>query len=98
MQECIQYQVRTVSRYIVTRYAYKSEGNCTEPPPGVSSTKGEYNNADVAFEVAYALCKAEHEALGYPPDDMRVMYPGHPLADVPADQGQCSAATPQIGG
>lgn len=66
----IEYRVRPVTRYVVTRYHETDEGRT-----GGSETKGEYDNFDVAYEVGYALCKAEHEALGYPPDDMRVQYP-----------------------
>lgn len=36
---------------------------------------GEYDNADVAYQVGYALCKAEHDRLGWPIDDERIKYP-----------------------
>jgi hypothetical protein len=64
----IQYQVRPITRYVVTRYE-KSErcGSC--------DAKGEYDNADVAYEVAYALCKAEHEQLGLPLGSAEIIYP-----------------------
>lgn len=72
----IEYRVRPVTRYIVTRW----EG--TDDPRAAcsngSSTLGEYDNADTAYEVGYALCKAEHDRLGYPPNDERVQYPRHP--------------------
>lgn len=64
----IEYRVRMVPRYIVTRYAETGQ-------TGDSSTKGEYDNPDIAYEVGYALCKAEHQALGWPVDDERVQYP-----------------------
>lgn len=72
----IEYRVRPVTRYIITRYAERDNG---EPlTKGSVGGKGEYENADVAYEVAYALCKAEHERLGLPPGDERIQYPRHP--------------------
>lgn len=68
----IQYQVRPVTRFIVTRYE-------TGPEGGSISERGEYNNADVAYEVAYALCKRDHEVTGYPIGDDRIQYPRHPI-------------------
>lgn len=68
MTEKIEYRVRMVPRYIVTRYEE------TERTGGVS-TKGEYDNPEVAYEVGYALCKAEHQSLGWPPADDRIQYP-----------------------
>lgn len=68
MTEKIEYRVRMVPRYFVTRY-HETE-NC-----GGSETRGEYDNAAVAHEVAYALCKAEHDRLGWAPDDERIQYP-----------------------
>lgn len=68
MTEKIEYRVRMVPRYIVTRYEETER-------TGGTSTKGEYDNSEVAFEVAYALCKSEHQALGWPPADERIQYP-----------------------
>jgi hypothetical protein len=68
MMETIEYRVRPVTRYVVTRYEASGNG------AGVR-TLGEYDNQMVAQEVGYALCKAEHERLGYPPGDMRIIYP-----------------------
>lgn len=64
----IQYRVRPITRFVVTRY--EEDGNT-----GGSSTRGTYDNAQVAFEVAYALCKAEHDASGQPIDSMGFIYP-----------------------
>ena len=68
--ENIEYRVRPVTRYVVTRYEDQMEN-------GTASvrTLGEYDNQQVAQEVGYALCKAEHERLGWPPGDMRILYP-----------------------
>ena len=66
----LEYRVREVTRYIVTRYT-SLDPNATATVEG----RGEYDNPEVAFEVAYALCRREHEALGWPPGDMRIRYP-----------------------
>ena len=75
----IEYRVRPVTRYIVTRYEEKDGGRS-----GASSPQGEYENADMAFEVGYALCKAEHDRLGWPLGDERIKYPIHPSIDAGA--------------
>ena len=66
----VEYRVRKIERYIVTRF-HEDEGGQT----GGSAVKGEYDNEDIATEVAYALCRAEHHALGWPPGDERIQYP-----------------------
>jgi len=65
----VEYKVRPANRYIVTRFHQGDDGSA-----GVE-TKGEYENPVVAHEVAYALCKADHDALGYPAGDERILYP-----------------------
>lgn len=74
--EVIQYQVRSVPRYVVTRYERAIDAG-QEPPKvrGGSEMRGEYDNAEVAYEVAYALCKAEHDHRGWPVGDERIQYP-----------------------
>lgn len=67
--QSIEYRVRPVTRYVVTRH--ESEG----PGTGSLRTLGEYDNIHVAQEVGYALCKAEHERLGWAPGDVRMTYP-----------------------
>ena len=69
----VEYRVRPVTRYHVTRYHESDDSGSVE-------LKGEYDNADVAYDVAYALCKHEHQVLGYLPDDERVQYPTHPAS------------------
>lgn len=77
----LEYRVRKVERYIITRYAEYDHGPGTAQP-AVSSERGEFSNPDQAWETAYALCKVEHEEhLGWPIDDPRVQYPRHPNAD-----------------
>lgn len=64
----IEYKVRIVSRYIVTRYEETEH-------TGSSSVHGEFDNFDTAYAVAHALCKAEHDRLGWQIDDPRIRYP-----------------------
>mgnify|MGYP000872251708 CR=1 FL=1 len=71
----IEYRVRPVGRYIVTRF---EDGREDGPAKCWVETLGEYENGAVAYEVAYALCKAEHDRLGWPVDDSRIVYPNIP--------------------
>lgn len=73
-----EYKIRPVTRYVVTRYNEDDSGRAS------CTGKGEYDNADVAYEVGYALAKEEHERLGYPVGDMRIIYPRHPDETTPA--------------
>lgn len=64
----VEYRVKEVKRYVVTRW-YEGDrcGGC--------ETKGEFDNSDTAYAVGYALAKNEHEQLGYPVGDERIIYP-----------------------
>lgn len=64
----IEYRVKRVERYIVTR----SE---QEETSGSVVQRGFYETPQVAYEVAYALCKAEHEKSGEEPGSMNFIYP-----------------------
>lgn len=72
----VEYKVRPVTRFIVTRY--KSE---TYPPEsklgstGTSEVKGEFDNFKTAHAVAYALAKQEAFNLNLSPLDDTVIYP-----------------------
>lgn len=66
--EKIEYRVRPVIRYVVTRF-YESASK------GGSELKGEFGNYRSAYDVAYALCKDEHSRLGWKPADDRIQYP-----------------------
>ena len=80
----IEYRVREVKRYIVTRYGIGlGKGGCLQ-----SSTHGEFDNWDTAYQVGYALCKKEHDDLGYPPGDERIQYPDSHGPDYPWDYGK----------
>ena len=74
----IEYRVRKVDRYIVTRFA-RTELH----PNGISETQGEYDHSLMAENIAYALARQEHNALGWPMDDPRIRYPAK---DEPAIQ------------
>ena len=66
-----EYRVRPVTRYIVT---------CFRRSNGVSGSTqhGEFDSEETAYQVGYALAKADHGRLGYPLDDMRIIYPTRP--------------------
>jgi len=71
----IEYKVRKIERFIVTRFEQDDDG-------GAGSTAiGEYSSERAAYDVAYACAKVEHERLGYPEDDDRIQYP-EPLPPV----------------
>lgn len=78
----IEYRIRPVTRYIVTKYTYDDTQN-----KGGVEENGEYTNPDTAYQVAYALARADHIRLGYPIDDERIKYPKLPseAASMPAD-------------
>jgi hypothetical protein len=78
----VEYRVRPVVRYIVTRW---ESGVTTSDDPqksgasfGGCETRWEFENADTAYDVAYALCKAEHDASGEGLDSAKFTYPKHP--------------------
>jgi len=82
MTELIEYRVRPVTRYIVTRFYQKhSEIVCSGSG---SSQHGEFDNPTTAYAVAYALARQEHERLGWPLDDDRIKYP-EPIEGVQYD-------------
>lgn len=78
----VEYRVKEIKRYVVTRYHEDDVSKLA----GVES-KGEYDNYQIAYEVGYALAKAEHDRLGYPIDDMRIIYPEFkPVAAIGAEE------------
>jgi hypothetical protein len=74
----LEYRVVPVTRYHVTRHWAASNGLAAEPVR-LTEDKGEYDNPDLAHEVAYALCKDEHQRLGLSPGDERIVYPERTL-------------------
>lgn len=73
----IEYKVRPVTRYVITRFETSGPDE-NGRGSGSSEAKGEYDNQDVAYEVAYALCKQDHEKSGLPIGDERIQYPKRP--------------------
>lgn len=70
----IEYRVRPVTRYIVTSFRDEGDGGCS------GRGHGEFDNEQTAYEVGYALARAEHERMGWPLDDERIQYPRAPEA------------------
>jgi hypothetical protein len=73
----IEFRVKRVERFIVTRYEQESPGLI-----GFSRQIGkEFDNFDIAYEVGHALAKAEQDRLGLPPGDTGVIFPSQSLED-----------------
>ena len=70
----IEYKVRPVTRFIVTRFERVTYEDSTVESGG-SDTKGEFDNFDTAYQVGYALCRDEHQRLGWATGDERIKYP-----------------------
>lgn len=83
MSELIEYRVKPVTRYIVTRFEKREGGVCSIGSIG----RGEFDRADIAYEVAYALAKRDHESKGWPLDDPRIKYPIRPTEPPSAEVG-----------
>lgn len=64
----VEYRVRPVTRYIITRYY------ATENTGGVEQ-RGEFDNYRTAHDVAYALCKLDHDLAGTSRGDPGFQYP-----------------------
>lgn len=73
----IEYKVRPVTRYVVTRFEARDESDKGGSFVG-SAVCGEFQKGETAFHVAYALARAESEKLGLSPGDETVMYPEAP--------------------
>ena len=76
----VEFKVRKVTKYIVTRY--ESDGRT-----GSSTQHGTHDSGETAYHVAYALCKAEHDRSGEPVGSMNFIYPDMPESNIasPAD-------------
>jgi len=73
-EELIEYRVRPVTRYIVTRFERSGNGaSCIGG--GGGGGHGEFDNYETAYQVGYALAKADHERKGWPLGDERIQYP-----------------------
>lgn len=74
----IEYRVLETTRYTVTRFHQSEDGRQSG-----CETRGEFDNATNAYDVAYALCKLEHDQKGWEPGDMRIRYPEVPHGAMP---------------
>ena len=79
----IEYRVKPVTRYIVTRHDSSAQTDeefqrNQRPSGSVRQIGGEHDNADTAYQVGYALAFQERENLCLPPGDMGVIFPEHP--------------------
>lgn len=83
----VEYKVRPITRYVVTRFeeGYDSKIEVGPKSWSGSTVKGTYDSEDVAHEVGYALCSAEHDRLGWPEADARIQYPRRAGKVKPAD-------------
>lgn len=68
----IEYRVKAVIRYIVTRHEDDGANS------NVRQIGGEHDNGEVAYQVGYALARREAETQGYGPGDDRIQYPELP--------------------
>lgn len=75
METKIEYRVRPVTRYIVTRFEQEYDPTGQRASAGNSTEHGEFEGVDTAYAVGYALAKAEHDNLGWPAFDERMRYP-----------------------
>ena len=69
----IEYRIKPVVRYFVTRHV--SDGVVS----GVQNCGSEYSSGETAYEVAYALARADVERLSLPIDSMEVIFPTQPI-------------------
>ena len=78
MKTKVEYRVKPVTRYIVTRFEQQTSDDERMGSSGAVAQRGEFVNAEIAYHVAYALCTAEHSAAGAPLDSPDFIYPKIP--------------------
>jgi hypothetical protein len=76
MDHKIEYRVRPVTRYIVTRFEQVTSDEGASSYGGNSTQLGEFDDPTSAYVTAYSCCKVEHGRLGWPAGDERIQYPG----------------------
>ena len=74
----VEYKVRPVTRYIVTRFECQESADGNSGSAGMSTQHGVFDNGSTAYQVAYALCRREHELSGEPIDSTNYKYPNIP--------------------
>lgn len=78
MTKKVEYRVRPITRYIVTRFE-EVAGDAVSPSAMCgSSAHGTFENGETAYQVAYALCRKEHDDSGQPVDSVNFIYPAIP--------------------
>lgn len=75
MHTVIEYRVKPVTRFIVTRCSREESPCRSMGTAGRVETRGEFDNAETAQAIAYALCKLEHDLSGEEPGSMNFIYP-----------------------
>lgn len=75
----IEYRVKRVERFIVTRYEVEAGPDGSKG--SVRQIGNEYDNSETAYEVGYALARADQERLNLPPGDMGVIFPNRPMEE-----------------
>lgn len=73
----IEYRVKRVERFIVTRY----EDDASSKTVSVRQIGKEFDNFETAYEVGYALARGEQERLGIPAMGDGVIFPSDSLED-----------------
>lgn len=73
----IEYRVKRVERFIVTRY----EDDPCKTTASVRQIGKEFDSFDTAYEVGTAMAKADQERLGLPVGDEGVIFPSPSLED-----------------
>ncbi|MBY3073413.1 hypothetical protein HFO71_24160 [Rhizobium laguerreae] len=81
----IEYSIRPITRYIVTRYETSGPDENGRGVGGSTQIGGEYSTAEGAYEIGYAVCRVEHQQLGWAAGDDRIKYPIHPAVAAQAD-------------
>lgn len=71
----VEYRVREIKRYIVTRHETNVAGGKEVTGSSSDVGSGQFDNFDTAYQVGYALAAFEHGQLGYDLDDKRIKYP-----------------------
>lgn len=82
----IEYSIRPITRYIVTRYETSGPDENGRGSGSCAQIGAEYSTAEGAYEVGYAVCKVEHERLEWPAGDDRIQYPQHPAVTAQVDR------------
>lgn len=79
----IEYRVKRVERFIVTKF----EDDATGGTVSCRQIGKEFDNFETAYEVGYALAKADKERLGLMPGDDGVIFPSSSLEAARAGAG-----------